>query len=150
MLACGFLKSFCIWLKLIMLSRCLLVRDSFSLAVRSSASRFSSRGSFAGKCSNQYKDHDCLDNCHRFSVAPMMQYTDEYQRFFMRLISQRAVLYTEMVTAAALINNKNPECLLGSKFEARPPVVLQMGGSCPTLMKEAAEIAKRHGYLLSI
>ncbi|MBT5190940.1 MAG: tRNA dihydrouridine(20/20a) synthase DusA, partial [Rhodospirillaceae bacterium] len=41
---------------------------------------------------------------HKFSVAPMMEYTDRHERFFLRLISRNALLYTEMVTAEAVIH----------------------------------------------
>ncbi len=134
-------------LKLIMLSRCLLSRTPFAFRTKRCSNLYSSFGSFASDSTVPVKDDNSLVSTHRFSVAPMMQFTDEYQRFFMRLISSKAVLYTEMVTATALVNNKNPRNLLGIKFDARPPVVLQLGGSSPSLMREAAVIAKRNGYL---
>lgn len=81
---------------------------------------------------------------HRFSVAPMMDWTDRHQRYFLRLISRRAVLYTEMVTEAA-VRFGDRDHLLG--FDAAEhPLVLQLGGSDPANMAEAARIGEGFGY----
>ena len=63
----------------------------------------------------------------RFCVAPMMEYTDRHERYFLRQISRRALLYTEMVTAEAVIHGDR-ERLLGFS-PAEHPVALQLGGS---------------------
>jgi tRNA-dihydrouridine synthase A len=76
----------------------------------------------------------------------MMDYTDRYQRYFMRLITRHAVLYTEMVTSMALTRNENPTKLLRANFEVEEPLVLQFGGSCPKEMGEAVKIARACGY----
>ena len=69
------------------------------------------------------------DQRHRFSIAPMMEWTDRHCRFFHRQLSRRALLYTEMVTAPAIIHGKRDK-LLG--FDpAEHPVALQIGGSDP-------------------
>ncbi|MCB1875058.1 MAG: tRNA dihydrouridine(20/20a) synthase DusA [Chromatiales bacterium] len=81
---------------------------------------------------------------HRFSVAPMMDWTDRHQRFFLRLISRRAVLYTEMVTEAA-VRFGDRQRLLGFDAEEHP-LVLQLGGSEPHEMAEAARIGEGFGY----
>lgn len=81
---------------------------------------------------------------HRFSVAPMMEWTDRHQRFFTRLISSHVQLYTEMVTAQAVIHGDR-ERLLG--FDAAEhPVVLQLGGSDPAMLAQAARVGADFGY----
>ena len=80
----------------------------------------------------------------RFSVAPMMDWTDRHDRYFLRLISRHAYLYTEMVTADAVIHGDRDH-LIG--FDAREhPVALQLGGCDPQKMAEAARIATDFGY----
>ena len=79
-----------------------------------------------------------------FSVAPMMEWTDRHCRFFHRILSRRAILYTEMVTSAAVIHGDR-ERLLGFSPEEHP-VVCQIGGSDPAEMAEAARIVAEWGY----
>jgi tRNA-dihydrouridine synthase A len=80
----------------------------------------------------------------RVSVAPMMDWTDRHCRYFLRLVSPNALLYTEMVTAAA-IHHGDYEALLAYD-PAEHPVALQLGGSDPTLMAEAARRGADAGY----
>ena len=81
---------------------------------------------------------------HRLSVAPMMDRTDRHCRFFHRLLSRRTRLYTEMLTAGAVIHGDRDR-LLG--FDpAERPVALQLGGSEPEMLAEAARIGERFGY----
>lgn len=80
----------------------------------------------------------------RFSVAPMMDWTDRHCRFFHRQLSARALLYTEMVTAPALVRGGALHLLEYS--EAEHPVALQLGGSDPTELAEAARIGAEFGY----
>ncbi len=81
---------------------------------------------------------------HRFSVAPMMDWTDRHCRVFHRLMTRRARLYTEMVTTGAVIHG-NRERLLG--FDAMEhPVALQLGGSEPADLATAAKIGEDFGY----
>lgn len=83
-------------------------------------------------------------NAHRFSVAPMMDWTDRHCRFLHRSLTRRALLYTEMVTADAILRG-NREKLLG--FDRREdPVALQIGGSEPMKLAEAAKIGEGFGY----
>jgi tRNA-dihydrouridine synthase A len=83
-------------------------------------------------------------NRHTFSVAPMMDWTDRHCRVFHRLLTRHAVLYTEMVTAPAIIRGDR-ERLLG--FDpSEHPVVLQLGGCNPTELAEAASVGAAYGY----
>ena len=80
----------------------------------------------------------------RFSVAPMMDWTDRHCRAFHRTLTRRARLYTEMVTADAVIHGPR-ERLLG--FDAaEPPVALQLGGAEPAKLAAAARIGSDFGY----
>jgi len=79
-----------------------------------------------------------------FSVAPMMDWTDRHCRVFHRQMTRRALLYTEMVTALA-IRHGDRERLLG--FDSlEQPVALQIGGSDPKLLAEAAKWGEDYGY----
>ena len=83
-------------------------------------------------------------NPWRLSVAPMMDWTDRHCRYFHRLLSPHARLYTEMVTSPALIHGDR-ERLLGFD-RAEHPLALQLGGSDPRELAEAARIAAQYGY----
>lgn len=79
-----------------------------------------------------------------FAVAPMMDWTDRHCRFFHRQLTRRALLYTEMVVADAVIHGER-EKLLG--FDAvEHPVALQIGGSEPAKLARAAAIGADFGY----
>ena len=79
-----------------------------------------------------------------FAVAPMMDWTDRHCRVFHRLLSRRALLYTEMVTTGAIIHGDRQR-LLG--FDASEhPVALQLGGSNPRDLAESAKIGEDFGY----
>src|SRR6476660_6524762 len=79
-----------------------------------------------------------------FSVAPMMDWTDRHCRVFHRLMTRRARLYTEMLTTGAIIHGDRRR-LLG--FDASEhPVALQLGGSDPARLAEAARIGEDFGY----
>src|SRR5271155_807870 len=80
----------------------------------------------------------------RFSVAPMMDWTDRHCRVFHRLLTRGARLYTEMVTADAVVFGPR-ERLLG--FDAcERPLALQLGGSEPARLAQAARIGAEFGY----
>ncbi|MBS0536565.1 MAG: tRNA dihydrouridine(20/20a) synthase DusA [Proteobacteria bacterium] len=80
----------------------------------------------------------------RFSIAPMMDWTDRHCRFFHRLMTRRALLYTEMVTTGAVIHGDRQR-LLG--FDAAEhPIALQLGGSDPVALAESARIGEGFGY----
>ncbi|PAX60183.1 tRNA dihydrouridine(20/20a) synthase DusA [Brunnivagina elsteri] len=78
------------------------------------------------------------------SVAPMMDRTDRHYRYFMRQITRRTLLYTEMVTTAAIMHGDR-EKLLGFSPEEKP-LVLQVGGDKPKELAECAKIAAEMGY----
>lgn len=80
----------------------------------------------------------------RLSVAPMMDWTDRHDRYFLRLITRHARLYTEMITTGALIHGDRDRLL---RFDAAEhPVALQVGGSDPDAMARAATFAQAWGY----
>src|SRR5215213_2975191 len=81
---------------------------------------------------------------HRFSVAPMMDWTDRHCRFFHRLLSRRARLYTEMLTTGAVIHGPRDRLLAFSPEEH--PVAVQLGGSDPTALAQAARVCADFGY----
>jgi tRNA-dihydrouridine synthase A len=80
----------------------------------------------------------------RFSVAPMMDWTDRHCRFFHRLLSRRTRLYTEMLTTGAVIHG--PRARLLGFDPAEHPVAVQLGGSEPRDLALAARIAADFGY----
>ena len=80
----------------------------------------------------------------RLAVAPMMDWTDRHCRFFHRQLTRRALLYTEMVVADAVIHGAR-ERLLGFD-DVEHPVALQLGGSDPAKLAEAARIGEAFGY----
>ena len=81
---------------------------------------------------------------HRFCVAPMMDWTDRHDRVFLRQFSNRALLYTEMVTSAALRYGDANYLLQHDPSEH--PVALQLGGSDPDELARAAELGQRGGF----
>jgi len=81
---------------------------------------------------------------HKFSVAPMMDWTDHNDRYFLRLISRHAWLYSEMVTADAVIHGDRDAILAFN--DAEHPVGLQLGGSDPVKLAQAASIGADYGY----
>ena len=80
----------------------------------------------------------------RLSVAPMMDWTDRHCRTLHRLLSRRALLYTEMVTAPALVRGGALHLLEFS--HAEHPVALQLGGSDPAELAQAARLGAEAGY----
>lgn len=80
----------------------------------------------------------------RFSVAPMMDWTDRHCRFFLRQLSRHALLYTEMVTTGALINGDAERFLRHDEVEY--PLALQLGGSVPADLAACARMAEAAGY----
>ena len=79
-----------------------------------------------------------------FCVAPMLDWTDRHERFFLRLISRHAVLYTEMVTTGAILHGDRDRFLVFN--DAEHPLALQLGGSDPQALAECARIAIDYGY----
>ena len=80
----------------------------------------------------------------QFCVAPMLDWTDRHCRFFLRLISQHAVLYTEMLTTGAILYGDAERHL--AMNTAEHPVALQLGGSDPHDLAAACKIAEKYAY----
>jgi tRNA-dihydrouridine synthase A len=81
---------------------------------------------------------------HVLSVAPMLDWTDRHCRYFHRLLSKRALLYTEMVTTGALLHGDQPRHL---DFNAEEhPLALQLGGSEPADLAQCARLGQQWGY----
>lgn len=79
----------------------------------------------------------------KFSVAPMLDWTDRHCRYFLRLMSKHTLLYTEMVTTGAIIYGKGD--YLGYNQEEHP-IAVQLGGSDPSDMAKCAELSQERGY----
>src|SRR5262249_18166761 len=93
----------------------------------------------AKKNTNRMKSLD-----HRFSIAPMMEWTDRHCRFFHRLLTRRALIYTEMITTGAVL--RGDRARLMAYDAAEHPVALQLGGSDPRALAQCARIAADLGY----
>ncbi|MEO1043770.1 MAG: tRNA dihydrouridine(20/20a) synthase DusA [Pseudomonadota bacterium] len=83
-------------------------------------------------------------NASRLSIAPMMDWTDRHCRYLHRILSRQTLLYTEMVTAPALVRGRARHLLRFSPEEH--PVALQLGGSDPAELAEAARMGAEDGY----
>jgi tRNA-dihydrouridine synthase A len=80
----------------------------------------------------------------RFSVAPMMEWTDRHCRFFHRLLTRRALLYTEMLTTGAVLRGDRARLL---RYDpAEHPLALQVGGADPRALAQSAKIAAEWGF----
>ena len=80
---------------------------------------------------------------NRFSVAPMLDWTDRHCRYFHRLLSRHTLLYTEMVTTGAILMGKGDYL---AYHQQEHPLSLQLGGSDPVALAECARIAQARGY----
>ncbi|MDG2091342.1 MAG: tRNA dihydrouridine(20/20a) synthase DusA [Gammaproteobacteria bacterium] len=81
---------------------------------------------------------------HIFCIAPMMDWTDRHCRYFLRLLSKHAMLYTEMVTTGALIHGDKERFLKFNPEEQ--PLAIQLGGSNPAELAECCKLAEDAGY----
>lgn len=81
---------------------------------------------------------------HIISIAPMLDWTDRHYRYFMRLITRKTVLYTEMVTTGAILRGDCDRHLFFNKEEQ--PLALQLGGSDPQQLLQCSKIAEDYGY----
>src|ERR1700719_4454295 len=85
-----------------------------------------------------------LNRSRRFSVAPMIEWTDRHCRFFHRLLTRRTLLYTEMLTSNAVLHGDRARLL---RFDpAEHPVALQLGGSDPRDLAACARIGAGFGF----
>ena len=81
---------------------------------------------------------------HRFCIAPMMDWTDRHCRYFLRLLSQKTLLYTEMLTTGALLHGDRHRHLRYDPAEL--PLALQLGGSDANALAACARMAESEGY----
>ncbi len=81
---------------------------------------------------------------HRFCVAPMMDRTDRHERYFLRLLTKEAFLYTEMIHSNAIVYGNKENLLKYSSLEH--PLGVQLGGSEPNSLREASICAEDYGY----
>jgi tRNA-dihydrouridine synthase A len=80
----------------------------------------------------------------KFSIAPMMKWTDRHCRFFHRLLTRRALIYTEMITTGAVLHGDRARLLAFDPAEH--PVAIQLGGCDPRRLAACARIVADHGY----
>src|SRR6516165_11817832 len=86
----------------------------------------------------------CSFNESRFAVAPMMDWTDRYCRYFHRLLTRRALLYTEMLTTGAVLHGDRGRLL---RYDAAEhPIALQLGGAEPRALAASARIGADLGF----
>lgn len=81
---------------------------------------------------------------NKFAVAPMLDWTDKYCRYFHRMLSKHALLYTEMIVADAIIHGDRQRFL--EFLPILKPLALQLGGSDPKKLAKATSIAADYGY----
>lgn len=80
---------------------------------------------------------------NKFSVAPMLDWTDRHCRYFHRILTKQALLYTEMVTTGAILFGKGDYLTFNAEEH---PVSLQLGGSDPVSLAKCAKLAEQRGY----
>ena len=85
-----------------------------------------------------------LDFSRKITIAPMLDWTDRHDRYFLRQISKKAVLYTEMITTGAILNGDTRRHLQFDPTEE--PVAVQLGGSDSKALMECAKVCESFGY----
>ncbi|WP_113626681.1 tRNA dihydrouridine(20/20a) synthase DusA [Pectobacterium peruviense] len=80
---------------------------------------------------------------NRFSIAPMLDWTDRHCRYFLRQLTSQTLLYTEMVTTGAILHGKGDYLAYS---EEEHPLALQLGGSDPQALAQCAKLAEQRGY----
>jgi len=96
------------------------------------------------RATGKMRDRGALARARRICVAPMMDWTDRHCRMFHRQFTRQALVYTEMVTAAAVVRGDTAHLLRHDAAEQ--PVALQLGGSDPAELAEAVRIAAGFGF----
>jgi len=94
---------------------------------------------------NKHNNTNHLNSANQFSVAPMLDWTDRHCRYFHRVLSRNAWLYSEMVTTGAIIYGDNLPRFLGHD-DSDVPVVLQLGGSNSADLAKCAKLGEEWGY----
>ncbi|AWK15451.1 tRNA dihydrouridine(20/20a) synthase DusA [Candidatus Fukatsuia symbiotica] len=92
---------------------------------------------------NELSENPVKSSPHRFSVAPMLDWTDRHCRYFHRLLTRQTLLYTEMVTTGAIIHGKGDYLAYS---EQEHPIALQLGGHDPLALAYCAKLAEQRGY----
>ncbi len=87
---------------------------------------------------------DSVHSPHRLCLAPMLEWTDRHFRYFLRLVCKRIFLYTEMITAGAVLHGDRQKLLEYDVSEH--PVAVQLGGSDPSDLAECARVVEGFGY----
>src|SRR5688572_13244181 len=126
------------------------VRVCVTCARKSACYRMSSKAAhqYIQKCigPTECKKRSTMNSLERrFSIAPMMDWTDRHCRVLHRQLTRRALLFTEMITSAAVVHGNRDQLLGYSPVEQ--PLALQLGGSDPAELAEAARIGTAFGYL---
>ncbi len=85
-----------------------------------------------------------MSRYHKFSLAPMMDWSDRHCRYFWRLLTKESLLYTEMVVTGALIHGDTQRFLKHAPEEY--PLALQLGGHVPSELAQCAKLAEEWGY----
>ncbi len=93
---------------------------------------------------NQHSENSPAPLSHRFCIAPMLDWSDRHARYFWRLLSEHALLYTEMITTGALLRGAAERFLHYDEIEH--PLALQLGGSDPTELAACVRLAQQWGY----
>jgi tRNA-dihydrouridine synthase A len=122
-----------------------LFRPPYLLGSKLKKVASSTHGNNTYKCT-RFMTHKPNKTPDLLSIAPMMYYTNKHQRTLMRFITQRAVLYTEMVVCNTLLHRANKERSLEADFSVEGPLVMQLGGSDPSSMHAATKVAMDYGY----
>nr|WP_244178539.1 tRNA dihydrouridine(20/20a) synthase DusA [Gilliamella bombi] len=86
--------------------------------------------------------HNIL-SLNRFSISPMLDWTDKHCRYFHRILTKKALLYTEMVTTGAILFGKGDYLAFNNEEH---PLSLQLGGSDPNALAQCAKLAQERGY----
>src|ERR1700723_1529825 len=92
----------------------------------------------------EIKEKSLSSRSWRFCIAPMMEWTDRHCRFFHRLLTRRALLYTEMLTTGAVLHGDRARLLRFDRDEH--PLALQLGGSEPRALADCARIGADVGF----
>jgi tRNA-dihydrouridine synthase A len=92
---------------------------------------------------SDYTSPDMIDR--KLCIAPMLDWTDRYCRYFLRLISKHTLLYTEMVTTGAILHGRDRNRFLDFD-QSEHPVALQLGGSDPSDLAACAKLGEEWGY----
>ncbi len=92
----------------------------------------------------KHTSYESINRHRRFCIAPMIDWSDRHFRYLVRLLSQHALVYTEMITTGAILHGPKDRLLRYAPEEH--PIAIQLGGSDPQALAECADIAETHGF----